>query len=234
MQPRLRRSRTDVIVAGVCGGLAEYFGIDPAIVRLIFVLVTLTSGIGLVVYPVLWLVMPKAGPDENAQPLFPADAEEWRRRANVLSQEAAQIGQQVSREVREVFLHEQPHPARSRPAARQFAGDEPPPPQAYNFDPLTGQPLHPTTPATGQTVNLGGDPTQAPLYAPPAEASSQVQGPAAYVPPPLPAPRRRGRSFGLVLLGIGLLILADQVGIDLDIVFPLLMVGAGILLLRRR
>src|SRR5215211_5604527 len=61
MQPRLMRSRTEVIVAGVCGGLAEYFAIDPVIVRLIFVLVTLTSGIGLFIYPILWLVMPKAG-----------------------------------------------------------------------------------------------------------------------------------------------------------------------------
>ena len=55
------RSRTEVIIAGVCGGLAEYFGLDPVIVRLIFVLVTLTTGIGFIVYPVLWLVMPKAG-----------------------------------------------------------------------------------------------------------------------------------------------------------------------------
>src|SRR6187431_1182854 len=61
MQPRLTRSRTEVIIAGVCGGLAEYFAIDPVIVRLIFVLVTLTSGIGLLVYPILWMVMPRAG-----------------------------------------------------------------------------------------------------------------------------------------------------------------------------
>src|SRR5262249_58867454 len=58
MQSRLMRSRTEVIVAGVCGGLAQYFGLDPVIVRLIFVLVTLTTGIGFIAYPVLWLVMP--------------------------------------------------------------------------------------------------------------------------------------------------------------------------------
>ena len=61
MQPRLMRSRTEVIIAGVCGGLGEYFGLDPVIVRLIFVLVTLTTGLGFIVYPVLWLVMPRAG-----------------------------------------------------------------------------------------------------------------------------------------------------------------------------
>ena len=81
MQPRLMRSRTEVIIAGVCGGLAEYFAIDPVIVRLIFVLVTLTSGIGLLVYPILWMVMPRAGATAGGAQLFPHDADEWRRRA---------------------------------------------------------------------------------------------------------------------------------------------------------
>ena len=81
MQPRLMRSRTEVIVAGVCGGLAEYFAIDPVIVRLIFVLVTLTSGIGLLVYPVLWLVMPKAGAQSGGKPAkrCVGDAGHWRQ-----------------------------------------------------------------------------------------------------------------------------------------------------------
>lgn len=66
MQPRLMRSRTEVIVAGVCGGLAEYFAIDPVIVRLTFVLVTLTSGLGLLIYPILWICDAEGG-----QPLRP-------------------------------------------------------------------------------------------------------------------------------------------------------------------
>jgi phage shock protein C len=57
MQSRLMRSRTEVIIAGVCGGLAEYFGLDPVIVRLIFVLVTLTTGIGVIVYPLICIVL---------------------------------------------------------------------------------------------------------------------------------------------------------------------------------
>ncbi len=103
MQPRLMRSRTEVIIAGVCGGLAEYFAIDPVIVRLIFVLVTLTSGIGLLVYPILWMVMPKAGATAGGAQLFPHDADEWRRRAQAFGEEASQVGQQFSREVREVL-----------------------------------------------------------------------------------------------------------------------------------
>lgn len=60
MQPRLMRSRNEKILGGVCGGLGEYFAIDPVIVRLVFVLVTLTSGLGILVYPILWVIMPKA------------------------------------------------------------------------------------------------------------------------------------------------------------------------------
>ena len=103
MQPRLTRSRTEVIIAGVCGGLAEYFAIDPVIVRLIFVLVTLTSGIGLLIYPILWMVMPRAGATAAGAQLFPHDADEWRRRAQAFGEEASQVGQQFSREVREVL-----------------------------------------------------------------------------------------------------------------------------------
>src|SRR2546428_3273110 len=77
MEPRLRRSRTEVIIAGVCGGLAEYFGIDPVIVRLIFVLVTLTTGIGVLLYPVLWLVMPKAEQPVHGTPIFPQGGDAW-------------------------------------------------------------------------------------------------------------------------------------------------------------
>ncbi len=57
---RLMRSRKERMIAGVCGGLAEYFHMDPTIVRVIFVLAALVNGIGLIVYLVLWLVMPEA------------------------------------------------------------------------------------------------------------------------------------------------------------------------------
>jgi len=58
-QKRLRRS-TDRQVAGVCAGLAEYFGIDPTIMRLAFVALAVMGGHGILVYGVLWLVMPDA------------------------------------------------------------------------------------------------------------------------------------------------------------------------------
>jgi len=53
------RSSDDRMIAGVCGGLALQFGVPTAVVRLAFVLMTLfMGGVGLVIYVVLWVVMP--------------------------------------------------------------------------------------------------------------------------------------------------------------------------------
>ena len=58
----LRRSRRNRMIAGVCGGLAEWLGWDPTLVRALYVVVSILSVAfpGLVVYVVLWLVMPEA------------------------------------------------------------------------------------------------------------------------------------------------------------------------------
>ena len=57
-QTRLMRSETDRMIAGVCGGVAAYLGVDPVLVRLAFVILLLASGIGLAIYVILWVVMP--------------------------------------------------------------------------------------------------------------------------------------------------------------------------------
>lgn len=60
MTKRLYRSRKDCMVAGVCGGIAEYFNIDPVIVRIIAVLLLLPGGLpGFVPYVVMWIIVPK-------------------------------------------------------------------------------------------------------------------------------------------------------------------------------
>ena len=56
---RLYRSRNDQIVGGVCGGIAEYFEIDPTLIRILMALFII-FGIGLIVYIVLWIIIPKA------------------------------------------------------------------------------------------------------------------------------------------------------------------------------
>ena len=61
MSKELRRSRQNRIVAGVCGGLAEFFGLGVFWFRLLFVILFLPGGLpGLVPYIVLWLVIPQA------------------------------------------------------------------------------------------------------------------------------------------------------------------------------
>ena len=62
-RPRLARSNTDTKLAGVCGGLAEYFGVDSTPIRLLWVVLSICPGAiigGIIAYGVAWLVMPNA------------------------------------------------------------------------------------------------------------------------------------------------------------------------------
>lgn len=55
---KLYRSKTDRKVAGVCGGLAQYFNIDPTLIRVLFVVLAVLGGSGLVLYLALWIIVP--------------------------------------------------------------------------------------------------------------------------------------------------------------------------------
>ncbi len=56
---RLYRSRQHRVLAGVCGGIGEYLGIDPVLVRLGFVALSLMSGVGVLLYLAAWVLMPE-------------------------------------------------------------------------------------------------------------------------------------------------------------------------------
>ncbi|WP_322489576.1 PspC domain-containing protein [Chloroflexus sp.] len=173
MQTRLTRSSTDKMIGGVCGGLAQYFAVDPVIVRLIFVLVFFINGISLPIYLVLWIVMPK---DTPTTPFTPA----------------ASGTKPVNQEV---------FAGQGQSGSQARVGYAPDP--SYRFDPLTGQPIG--GPAVGETVNLATTP-----------------------------PRRRNWSLlGLILIGFGAIILLEQLGVNLSLLFPVLMIVAGFVLLRR-
>lgn len=60
MSKKLVRSRTDRLIAGVCGGLADYFDVDATVVRVVFVLASFGHGLGVCVYLVMWIVVPEA------------------------------------------------------------------------------------------------------------------------------------------------------------------------------
>lgn len=57
---RLCRSRSNRTLAGVCAGIAEYYGWDPTLVRVAWIVLTLLGGSGILLYLIMWLVMPEA------------------------------------------------------------------------------------------------------------------------------------------------------------------------------
>lgn len=79
MNGTLTRSISDRMIGGVCGGLASYFGVDSAIVRLIFVLAVL-SGVSPLVYLVLWIAIPedRVAPAGATLIEHPRPAEQWK------------------------------------------------------------------------------------------------------------------------------------------------------------
>lgn len=117
-QQRLTRSASDKVIGGVCGGLGQYFGIDPVIVRLIMVALVFVGGMSVLLYPVLWLVMPVEG---VGQATLGQGLQEMQRQAQNFSQQATQQAQVFGQQVQDTF---------STP----------------RFDPQTGQPLNAVQP----------------------------------------------------------------------------------------
>jgi phage shock protein C len=86
---RLQRSATDKLLLGVCGGLADYFEVDPTLVRVIFALSILLAGGGVLLYIVLALIMPSeqmadAHPRDAARATLDEAESELRRGADQL------------------------------------------------------------------------------------------------------------------------------------------------------
>lgn len=75
-RPPLRRSRDKRIVAGVMGGLAEHFGLDVTLLRIVYVVASIASVAfpGIVVYVLLWILIPKADRSAVGGPAPPVEA----------------------------------------------------------------------------------------------------------------------------------------------------------------
>lgn len=69
---RLRRSRTDRVIGGVCGGFGHYLGVDPVMLRVTMVVLAL-SGVGVLAYIVAWVLIPEAADENDEQPASPAN-----------------------------------------------------------------------------------------------------------------------------------------------------------------
>jgi phage shock protein C len=70
----LRRSRDDRVIAGVCGGLGKYLGVDPVIIRIAAILLVFAGGAGIVLYVIGWIAIPEE-PWEGTAPTEAAPAE---------------------------------------------------------------------------------------------------------------------------------------------------------------
>ena len=56
---RLYRSKKEKIIGGVCGGIAEYFNVDPTLIRLLWILIILIGGAGILAYLIAWIIIPE-------------------------------------------------------------------------------------------------------------------------------------------------------------------------------
>lgn len=100
MNNRLYRSRKDAMIGGVCGGLAQYLAVDPSLVRIFFLILLFGTGFGLIIYLILWLVIPQEDPIVDGSGRM-YDAAEYADRAI-----------NIGGEVRERFRN--PNPAAAR------------------------------------------------------------------------------------------------------------------------
>ncbi|MBU1319486.1 MAG: PspC domain-containing protein [candidate division Zixibacteria bacterium] len=63
---KLERSRQSNVIGGVCGGLGEYFNIDPIIFRITFVILAFAKGVGVIAYVICWIAIPRRAEGEIA------------------------------------------------------------------------------------------------------------------------------------------------------------------------
>lgn len=83
---KLTRSTKDRMIAGVAGGLGEYFDIDPVLIRLAFVLLAWGGGSGAVIYLILWLVLPESGKKyKDSDETIKENSEEIKEKANKMA-----------------------------------------------------------------------------------------------------------------------------------------------------
>ena len=74
MQNKIYRSRTNSMIAGICGGLGEYLSVDPTIIRVVAVLLIIPDGIGLLAYIIGWVIIPRR-PEMEAEVVPPQPSE---------------------------------------------------------------------------------------------------------------------------------------------------------------
>ena len=104
----LRRSITNRTIGGVCGGIAEYFNIDPVLVRLIFVVLAVFGGAGVILYVIAWIVMPEQSISDRFQDAEIVDDAEkktdgqFKKEFDGVKEDLKQSFQEVEKEIEKV------------------------------------------------------------------------------------------------------------------------------------
>ena len=78
MEKKIYRSQKNKVIGGVCGGIGEYFDIDPVLIRLIFIILFFSFGIGFLGYIIAWIIIPEK-PLDNASIEFDKDEKTIKR-----------------------------------------------------------------------------------------------------------------------------------------------------------
>lgn len=103
---KIYRKTDDCVVAGVCSGIADYFEIDETLVRVIFVLLAIGGGSGILIYLVLWLVIPKKG-EENKKV-------DWQENVKEFTEDVGKKAKTVAKEIKKEIKVEKVNPEKNR------------------------------------------------------------------------------------------------------------------------
>jgi phage shock protein C len=191
------------MISGVCGGLAEYFEVDPVLMRLLVVVGTvLSGGLGLFIYIVLWIIMPKEGEE-----IAPRSAR-WRQSAEEIAFEARRIGSDVREAVSPSGAGARETVAAGGTVTTEERGE------VQSTSTAEGEQTTETTERT--TVITPAEGLADDLESLPDERRTQ---------------QRRQTWAGIVLVGLGLWLLADNLRllswIRADVLLPLALLGVG-------
>jgi len=211
--------------AGVAGGLAEYFDIDPSLVRLIWVAAAVVSGgLAIPVYILAWIILPRD--DRPPSTSVPSAWRDWSQEFHDETHRLAEWSRQVAHE------WEEPRPGataqQERADTRSAPGEQSAASAEASADMLS--------PASDKGRPIESGPTEPPPN--PWGPSAQPAPPEWQSPTDLDRHHRRPRSAGILLVGLGVLLLAANAGIfnmiEWRFTWPLIFIGLGIVLLVRQ
>jgi len=241
--PRLTRSRREKVIAGVCGGLAQYFEVDPTLVRLIFIVLFFSGGLAVPLYLVLWFVMPKERPDWSA---YGANDRTYRAEAGAWHERTGTAGFTASAERGGAFAgtataaRPEAAPGAGPAAGATAAAPEPPPAP----EPGPG-PSGPTTGPNPFADRYGPSPFAGPPFGRPGGSGTSPYsapdqppfGPYPWIEADLAAAKERRRPViaAALLIGIGALLLAQNLGLfslfNWGVLWPAALIVLGLALL---